>query len=288
MVATGKIDIAGFGPIAERLNAVRCALYMPASNSRALAKAAHLDADLLIFDLEDAVPDADKESAREAAVKICETDFGHRMTAIRCNGLTSPFHAKDLEAIAQSKADLLVVPKVETSSSLSEIAIHCEKPIIAMIETPDGLYNAREIAAYPQVAGLFAGTNDLAHVLSIDLSHGRAGLSAALQMMVLAARAEGKAVFDGVNNMLDDAVSLEVEAIEAKTYGFTGKTAIHPRQIAPINAVFTPSADEIEQARALLEAASVGAERFRGRMVEAMHVAAARALLTRADKVSAT
>lgn len=270
---------------AARLDTVRCALYMPASNPRALAKASQLDADLIIFDLEDAVAPEDKEDARNAAVAACTLDYGHRLAAIRCNGMASAQHRADLIAISGSEADFIVVPKVEAASEIDTLALACPKPIIAMIETPTGLYAAREIAAHPAVFGLFAGTNDLAHALRIDLAAGRMGLSLSLQMMVLAARAAGKNVFDGVNNNLDDMAALESEAVQAKAFGFTGKTAIHPRQIAPINAVFAPTATEIDDASALIEAAKGGAERFRGRMVEAMHVAAAEQLLARAALV---
>jgi (3S)-malyl-CoA thioesterase len=268
-----------------RLNTVRCALYMPASNPRAMAKAAQLDADLFVFDLEDAVVAEEKESARLAAVAACDLDYGHRLTAIRCNGVASPRYEADLAAIAASNAGFVVVPKVETAAQIEALAHRCQKPVIAMIETPNGVYAAREIAAHSAVCGLFAGTNDLAHELDIDIAAGRGGLSLSLQMMVLAARAAGKSVFDGVNNTLDDTAILECEAKEAKAFGFTGKTAIHPRQIATINAVFSPTLAEIDDARALIEAATGGAERFRGRMVEAMHVAAAQQLLARAALV---
>ncbi len=267
--------------IATRLNTVRCALYMPASNPRALAKAAKLDADLIIFDLEDAVAPEDKVSARAAAVTACNANFGHRLTAIRCNGISSALHSADLAAIGSGQADLIVVPKVEAAIEIDALALICQKPVIAMIETPAGLYAAREIAAHPAVYGLFAGTNDLAHELHIDFTSGRAGLSLSLQMMVLAARAAGKSVFDGVNNNLDDMAALKTEAQEAKAFGFSGKTAIHPNQIAPINAIFAPTAAQVEDALALIKAANGGAERFRGRMVETMHVEAARALLAR-------
>jgi (3S)-malyl-CoA thioesterase len=285
MMGDGLHTVSDGLAIAARIDTVRCALYMPASNPRALAKASQLDADLIVFDLEDAVVAEDKEEARNAAVSACLLDYGTRLTAIRCNGMASALHGADLMAISASKADFIVVPKVEAASEIDDLALNCHKPIIAMIETPAGLYAAREIAAHPAVCGLFAGTNDLAHELRIDLATGRAGLSLSLQMMVLAARAAGKSVFDGVNNNLDNMAALEAEAIEAKSLGFTGQTAIHPRQIAPINAIFAPTAAEIDDARALIEAAMGGAERFRGRMVEAMHVAAAELLLTRAGMV---
>ena len=182
---------------ASRLLHVRSALYMPASNPRALAKAASLSADLIIFDLEDSVADGDKNMARDAAVLATRQDFGGRMIAIRANGLSSHHHDADLRAISDSGADCIVLPKVENASDLDRAARHCAKPVIAMIETGAGLYAARDIAAHPSVIGLFAGTNDLAEEIGIDLNQGRAGLALALQMMVLAARSSGKAVFDG-------------------------------------------------------------------------------------------
>lgn len=264
-----------------RLCAVRCALYMPANNSKAVSKAPHLAADLIIFDLEDAVAPSDKPAAREDAMIACRQNFGQRLTAIRCNGLGTPQYEADAIAIAASNADFIVVPKVERATEIDALSHLSAKPVIAMIETCTGLYNARDIASHSRVFGLFAGTNDLAHELGIDLTIGRNGMALALQMMVLAARAAGKAVFDGVNNNLDDMTSLKAEAQEAKMFGFTSKTAIHPRQIEPINAAFSPSPAQIDDAVALLAAANGGAERFRGRMVEAMHVDAAKRLLSR-------
>ena len=175
---------------------------------------------------------------------------------------------------------------MESAATIDAAAAICPKPIIAMIENGAGLYAAREIAAHPAVIGLFAGTNDLAAELGIDLSEGREGLAVALQMMVLAARSSGKAVFDGVNNMLDDLSQLDAESAEARRFGFTGKTAIHPKQIDPINHHFAPTPAQLEDARSLIAAAGGGAERFRGRMVETMHVDAARALLARHEATS--
>lgn len=276
------IDTGEISHLLPRLLHVRCALYMPASNPRALAKAPALPADLIVLDLEDAVADADKDAARAAAAAA---DLADRLTAIRANSAESAHHAADLKAIAESHAAILVLPKVESTATLDAAAALCNKPIIAMIETGAGLYAAREIAAHPSVIGLFAGTNDLAAEIGVDLSEGREGLVLALQMMVLAARASGKAVLDGVNNMLDDLTTLEAESAEARRFGFTGKTAIHPKQIDPINHYFAPTDAQLEDARALVVAAGGGAERFRGRMVETMHVEAARALLARHNAI---
>ncbi len=265
-----------------RLMGVRSALFMPASNPRAIAKVPNLAADLIILDLEDAVRDTEKDTARNAAISAA-AQFGPRLNAIRANGAGSLHHADDLAAIAQSNTDLLVLPKVEDIAALDAAWAACEKPIIAMIETCTGLYASRAIAAHPAVVGLFAGTNDLAAELGLDLNSGRDGLSLALQMIVMAARASGKAVLDGVNNALDETSALELEAVQARQFGFTGKTAIHPKQIEPINRIFSPTRAQIDDALALIEAAKGGAERFRGRMIEAMHVAAARAIVAQSD-----
>ena len=151
-----------------------------------------------------------------------------------------------------------------------------------MIETPAGLFAAAAIAAAPGVAGLIAGTNDIAHALRLPASAGRAGLSLALQTVVLAARAAGVFALDGVWNRLDDPEGLAAECREGRGFGFDGKTLIHPGQIEIANRDYSPDAAEIEDARALIAAAGGGAVRFRDRMVEDMHVAAAHAVLARA------
>lgn len=261
--------------------APRSALFLPASNMRAIAKARTLPADMLILDLEDAVPAADKASARDAAIAAVAEGFGGRVMAIRCNAADSDWHAADVAAIAGSAADLLVVPKVEQVDMIAWTAQQAGKPIFAMIETPAGLLAAAHIAAVPGVEGLIAGTNDIAHALRLPAGGGRAGLVLALQTIVLAARAAGIIALDGVWNRLDDAEGLAAECAEGRRYGFDGKTLIHPSQIDTANAGFGPSDAEIEDARALVEAAVAGAVRFRGRMVEAMHVATARQILER-------
>jgi citrate lyase subunit beta/citryl-CoA lyase len=260
----------------------RSALYLPASNARAVAKARTLEADMIILDLEDAVPDADKAHARNAAVAAVAEGFGGRIATIRINAPDSSFHAADIAAAKDSVAAAIVVPKVETAQSAVRVAQAIGKPLLAMIETPAGLLAAASIAAAEGVAGLIAGTNDIAHALRLPPSAGRHGLSLALQTIVLAGRAAGVFVLDGVWNRLDDPQGLETECREGRAFGFDGKTLIHPSQIAIANQAFSPSEAEIEDARALVAAAQDGATRFRDRMVEAMHVATARALLARA------
>lgn len=265
-----------------QLHHVRSLLFLPASNARAVEKARAIDCDAVILDLEDAVPDADKPKARGALKDAFAQGFGRRIGAVRINAVDSPFHADDLAALEGVAADLVVLPKVEEGGSASTVHRSTGKPVIAMIENPIGVFNAREIAAAEGVAGLFMGVNDLRHDLRIPADADRTGLMLAMQSVILAARVAGKAVFDGVFNRLDDDSGLRAECLEGRALGFDGKTLIHPNQIAAANAIFGPSAAEIEEARALIRAATGGAERYQGRMIEAMHVAQARALLERA------
>lgn len=262
--------------------APRTALFLPASNPRAIEKARGLDADMVILDLEDAVKEADKASARVAAVAAAGQGFGPRLCAIRLNGIESGEHEADLAAVADSLADFAVLPKTETAEEAAVVAEAVGKPLLVMIETPQGVLNAAEIAAVPGVAGLIAGTNDLAASLKLPPASGRAALALSLQMIVLAARASDVWALDGVFNRLDDAEGLASEARDGRALGFDGKTLIHPNQIAVTAEAFGPTAQEVADAEALVEAATGGAERFRDRMIETMHVDQARALLERA------
>jgi (3S)-malyl-CoA thioesterase len=262
--------------------APRSALFLPASNPRAIEKARTLDCDMLILDLEDAVSDDRKDEARTAALAALAEGFGERIVAIRLNGPGTSWHEADVAALAGSAAALVVIPKVEGAEAAAGISAALGKPVYAMIETPAGVVAAPAIAAADGVAGLIAGTNDLAHTLRLP-SGSRTGLVLALQSIVLAARAADIVALDGVWNRLDDAEGLAAECTEGRAFGFDGKTLIHPNQIAVANQTFAPSDTEIEDARALVEAVVSGAARFRGRMVEAMHVATARAILARAS-----
>lgn len=267
---------------ADALGLVRSALFLPASNPRAIAKAQGLPADMVILDLEDAVRPEDKATARAAAVDALNADWGDRIVAVRINGTDSQWHREDVAALAAAHPALVVVPKVEQAGDAEAIATAIGAPVLAMIETPLGIYAAREIAAAKGVAGLIAGTNDIAAELRLPPESGRAGLTLALQSIVLAARAAGGVALDGVYNRLDDEAGLLAQCAEGWALGFDGKTLIHPSQIEPTNRAFAPSDPELEDARALVEAATGGAERFRGRMIEAMHVAMARRVIARA------
>lgn len=263
------------------LDHVRSALFLPASNARARAKAKTLACDLVILDLEDAVAEHDKVAARAAAVAAASDDWGGRLLAARINGPQSEWHAADLTALAGLPGlDLVVLPKVEDDRLAERLGQRLGKPLLAMIETPAGLYAARAIAG--SVAGLIVGPNDLAATLRLPVEAGRAGLTLACQMVLLAARAAGIAAFDGVYNQIDDPAGFTADAAAGRLAGFDGKTLIHPSQIEPANRIFGPSEQELAEARALIQAFSGGVDRFRGRMIEAMHVETARRMLGRA------
>lgn len=270
--------------VAEDLHRVRSALYLPASNARAIEKARTLPADLVILDLEDAVKDEDKAAARAAAVAAGAGEWRPPLFAVRINGAGAAWHDDDVTALRQAaRLDLIVVPKVEDAASAAALAQRTGKPLLAMIETPTGIYAARGIAAAEGVAGLIAGTNDIAAELRLPEGD-RTGLGFALQTILLAARAGGGVALDGVYNRLDDADGFAAQCAEGRVLGFDGKTLIHPSQIDAANRIFGPGEAEIEDARALIAAQSGGAERFRGRMIEAMHVREAKRLLSRAEE----
>jgi len=256
-------------------------LFLPASNPRALAKARESAADLVILDLEDAVKPEDKESARGAAVEAV-TEAWPMPVAIRINGTKTEWHGHDVVAMMHSKVELIVVPRAEAKGDLSFVRNQTGRPIAAMIETAKGVLATPEIAR--EAAALIAGTNDLSADLRLPRGAGRAPLQMALQSVVLAARAAGIAVFDGVFNALEDDEGFAAEAAESRRMGFDGKSLIHPAQIAPCHAAFAPTNEEIERAERLVAAGTGGAERFEGEMVEEMHVEAARRLLARASR----
>lgn len=259
----------------------RSALYMPASNPRAIEKARGLAADMIILDLEDAVPPGMKDEARIAASEAAATGFGERLTAIRVNAPETKWHLNDLAVVKQSGCDVVVLPKVERAEVASQAVDRLGKPLIVMIETPRGVLQAADICAVDGVIGVFVGANDLANELRLPPGSDRAAMSVALQSIVLAARAAGIWAFDSVYNDLNNPDGLAAECAEGRMLGFDGKTLIHPNQIAAANAAFSPSDAEIEEARALVAEASGGAERFRDRMIETMHVEAARRILAR-------
>jgi citrate lyase subunit beta/citryl-CoA lyase len=200
--------------------------------------------------------------------------------AIRVNGVGTAWHSLDVDAVARSRASFVVVPRAISAHLVSDLAKTVNKPVLAMIETAAGVLAAVEIARV--CAGLIAGTNDLRADLRLPLDATRQPISASLQMIVLAARAAGVAVFDGVFNNLEDMDGFAGEAEEGRRLGFDGKSLIHPNQIGPCHQAFAPTTTEIERARALVDAFHGGAERFGNEMIERMHVEAAQRVLERA------
>lgn len=235
---------------------------------------------MIVLDCEDAVKPEDKAAARAAAVEVIRQGFGGRLAAIRINAIGSPWFAEDVEAFRGGAAGVIVVPKVETVDEVREVTELLGVPSLAMIETAVGVLRAAEIA--PHTLGLIVGTNDLAADLQLPAGAGRMPLMHSLQSVVLAARAAKVAAFDGVYNGLAGDEELARQCEEGRSFGFDGKSVIHPSQIETANRIFGPSADEIAAARRLIAAASGGAERHEGRMIEAMHVDQARRLLAKA------
>ncbi len=278
----------------------RSVLYMPSSNERALEKAKTLPVDALIVDLEDAVaPDA-KESAREnACAAAASGEYGNREVTIRVNGIGTQWHEGDLAAAAAAGLQGIVVPKVGSADEVRSLVAALESAgapehtrLWAMIETPEAIFNVREIAAAsPRLAVLVMGTNDLVKELRADHVPGRGPLVTALQLSLLAARESGIAILDGVYNDVKDAEGFEAECVQGRDFGFDGKTLIHPGQVEVCNATFAPSDEAVAEARGILEAweagAGSGVVTHNGRMIENLHVEIAQRVLATHDVIVA-
>lgn len=278
----------------------RSVLYMPGANERALEKAKTLPADALILDLEDAVaPDA-KEAARERVCAAVGT-YGSREVTIRVNGLDTEWHDADLRAAAAAGPAAVVVPKVNSAAEVHNIERALElggapehTKIWAMVETPVAMLHAEEIAtASDRLTVLVMGTNDLAKELHAEFVPGRAPLLGGLSLCLLAARAAGRVILDGVYNDVKDDAGFAAECLQGRQFGFDGKTLIHPSQVEPSNRIFAPSAAEITHARRVIaafteaEAEGRGVAIVDGRMIENLHVDNARRVLALAAAVGA-
>jgi citrate lyase subunit beta/citryl-CoA lyase len=272
----------------------RSVLYMPGANERALEKARTLPADALILDLEDAVAPAAKEAARERVCAAAASGaYGRREVTIRVNARDTAWHEADLRAVAEAGPAGVVVPKVGSVADVHAIEKGLEAGgapdhtlIWAMIETPTAVLHAEEIAlASERLAVLVMGTNDLVKELYAEHVPGRAPLLGGLSLCVLAARATGKVILDGVYNDIRDAEGFEAECVAGRQLGFDGKTLIHPSQVEPCNRVFAPTDAQIEEARAIIAAwdealaAGRGVATVNGRMIENLHVDNARRVL---------
>ncbi|MGR3542327.1 MAG: HpcH/HpaI aldolase/citrate lyase family protein [Hasllibacter sp.] len=265
---------------------LRSALYVPASNARAMAKAAGLGADAILYDLEDAVAPAAKPAARDSLRSALADPTGRALRIVRVNAPGTPWHEDDMAAVWDLRPDGVLIPKVEDPATVADAGEREGIPIWAMIETPRGVLAADGIAAAPGMAGLVAGTNDLAAELGAS---GRSAMSFSLQRIVLAARAAGIAALDGVCNAFRDTDALRAECEDGRALGFDGKTLIHPAQVPVANETFGPSAEEVDLARRQIaafrdaEADGSGIAVLDGRIVENLHVRAARRVLAMAE-----
>ena len=278
----------------------RSVLYMPGANTRALEKARTLPADALIFDLEDAVAPEAKEAARTNVVLAAESRaYGKREIVIRCNGLGTPWGEADIEAIARSGADAILVPKVESAAQVTHVVSLLDTAgapgtmaVWAMMETPKGILRAEEIAGSHPRLGLFVmGTNDLVKDMRARHTPMRLPMITALGIGMLAARAHGLAILDGVYNDIQDTEGFRAVCRQGLEMGFDGKTLIHPSQVEPCNEIFAPSAAELEMAGKIVaafkaaQAEGKGVVTGDGRMIENLHVEQAERALALASAI---
>lgn len=278
-----------------RTRPYRSVLYIPGSKPRALEKAKTLPVDAVIFDLEDAVSVEEKENARDTlAAALAEGGYGARVRIVRINGFDTPWGKDDARAAAAMDCDAILLPKVSSPADLDALAeVTGDKPLWAMMETPRGMLNAAEIAAHPKLQGMVMGTNDLAKELRAEQVAGRHSLVPYLAQSLLAARAEGTVILDGVYNDIKNEDGFLAECRQGFEMGFDGKTLIHPSQVGPTNDVWAPSEEEIEHARKVItafeeaEAEGRGVITVDGRMIENLHVDNARRALAVADAIAA-
>jgi citrate lyase subunit beta / citryl-CoA lyase len=287
--------------MAPTLRPRRSALYLPGNNARALQKGKTLPADVLIFDLEDAVgPDAKNDSRARVCDAVSSESYRPREIVVRINGLGTDWHDDDLAAVAESSADGVLVPKVETGDQVRALVAAldaCGAPesvqLWVMIETPRSFLRAEEVAsASDRLAALVVGTNDLVNDLHALHVPGCVPVLPALALAVLGARAAGKVILDGVFNGLSDEAGFRAEAQQGREMGFDGKTLIHPSQIGPANDLFGPSEEEVTDARKVVaayaeaQAAGTSVISVDGRMIENLHVRNAERILALAERIS--
>lgn len=277
----------------------RSALYLPASNARAIDKARSLPCDVVILDLEDAVaPDAKAEARSSAVEAVKAGGFGGREVVIRANGLDTPWGAEDLAAIAKARPDAVLVPKISAPEDLAAVRTRLGEglPVWAMIETCAAIFRLDVLGAESTNVGVEAwviGSNDLAKEMRCNLTVGREPLLTALSLSLMAARAHRLAILDGVYNEIADAEGLAQQCAQAAAFGFDGKTLIHPSQVEAANAAFTPAPEAVAWARTVVgafgqpENAGKGVLKVEGRMVERLHFAEAKRLLSVADAIAA-
>jgi (3S)-malyl-CoA thioesterase len=278
----------------------RSVLYIPGSKERALEKAMGLAADAIIFDLEDAVAPDEKPAARDLLARVLtDWDFGSRARIVRINGFDTAWGREDANAMDAAiargaKIDAILIPKVNRAADLDAVAEAVPgADLWAMMETALGMLNAAEIAAHPRLKGMVMGTNDLAKELNSRFRPDRLAMQASLGLCLLAARAHGRVIVDGVFNAFKDEAGLRAECEQGRDMGFDGKTVIHPAQLEIANAAFAPSADELDLARRQIaafsaaKAAGQGVAVVDGKIVENLHIVTATATLAKAEAIAA-
>ncbi|PIE17135.1 MAG: CoA ester lyase [Proteobacteria bacterium] len=280
----------------------RSVLYMPASNTRALDKGRRLDCDGIILDLEDAVaPDAKAQARANAIEALAAGGYGHRELLLRVNGLNTPWGYEDLVAAARSGADAVLLPKVDSADTVRQVAALLDAngapealQIWCMMETARAMLRAEEIAdAHPRLGGLVLGTSDLAKDLHCLHTPTRLPMVTSLGLCLLAARAAGLAILDGVYLDLADAEGFAASCVQGRELGFDGKTLIHPKQLEAANVAFAPSEDEVAWSRRIItahaeaQAQGQGVVLVDGRLIENLHVDSAHRIVAMAEAIAA-
>ncbi len=286
--------------MSEALRPRRSVLYMPGANERALEKAKGIPADVLILDLEDAVaPDAKVDARGRVCAAVQSGEYGAKELAIRVNGIGTQWHADDIAAAAVAGPNAILVPKVNSAAEVTQLVDALEKAgapshtkLWAMLETPMAVLDAEAIvSASARLTVLVMGTNDLAKELQAEHVAGRAPLQFGLQKCLMAARLAGKIILDGVFNDIKDDEGFRDECVQARQFGFDGKTLIHPSQVDPCNEIFAPTSADIEHSRKVIaafeeaEADGRGVVTVDGRMIENLHVDNARRILAVAGAI---
>lgn len=273
----------------EQIKPIRSVLYIPGSNPRALEKGRDLACDAIIMDIEDAVAPNSKDVARDNISRaITKGGYAKRLLAVRINGFATQWWADDLEMALASGAHAVVLPKVDDAAIIQHVAekIDDEKEIWAMIETPSGVLNAREIASsHEKLACLVMGTSDLARELQCAHTPDRLAFMTSFGLCILAARSNGLSILDGVHLDLSDDEGFAKVCKQGLEMGFDGKTLIHPKTIETANFVFTPTVEQLEEARGIIDAHDqakrngIGVVVLNGKLIENLHVEMAKQLL---------
>ena len=277
---------------------LRSALYMPGINQKAMDKALNLDCDAVVLDLEDAVEVSKKEDSRQLVIRQIENnDYGPRVVVVRVNDLGTKWGEQDVAAVANLPIQAILVPKVSEIRDISRMVdllnrLGSELPIWIMVETPLAIININELARQPRVTALVMGTSDLVVDLCAEHLEERQNISYALQRSIIAARAFGKKILDGVHLDFRDLDSLRNVCRLGKSMGFDGKTLIHPDQIPVANDAFSPNEAVLDKAKRVIDAwrsaqtRGSGVVEVDGTLVESLHVEEAKRLISFFSEIS--